>query len=618
MLACSLAAVWFASWVALGTRQLNREGSWGALDRFFLWFDLSLLYGVLAVLYGVALVFCTDLLSRVLQPLAARGRLLSPDQRQHAIGALRRGGASIPWVGGPLVLDAAPWNGLRSLLPESLDAGWILLLLGWALAEGCWQIWRRLPMADGALRRHAWLALPTCCLAASWMALWPGQPPPPRELLLSPLPPNADSQGTGGPPGLTLLVIDGADLDDMVLPLVEAGELPTFAKLMAEGTWGPLRSRQPTLSPVLWTSLATGKPLTDHGIRDFVFYHLPGVATPIHRFPRGSGLNHRLFPHLEELSLGFERPPYSRLQRRARPLWDIVGERHTVGVYRWLVTWPAEPVEGFLVAGGVYAGPGDWNPKAKSWLRRMRSRRDNPLESLSLYPPDAMDGMPPFVVERPSDEVLSAFAPQVPLDRRHKHFRLVARSLAEPTAWELPQLIERYRPHFVAASFYAVDAFQHRFGSAVRDGTPWASAVAESYRRTDRQLGRFIESLPPDHHLMVISDHGYDFQLDHHWQAPDGLFLGRGPAFEAARRIEGLGLLDIAPMVLHLLDFPLPEDMPGTTSGRFRRALSGPWRDSGDTLPTYERPTSNASPESLPAALTDEMKDELRSLGYLD
>ncbi len=607
--ACLLGGPWIAAWVAFGTVRLHQDAVWGWLDRVFLGTILGLVYTTTMVLFGLGVVAVTVLVER-LGPAGYRGGSMASRGRLAAI--------ALPLVACLTLPEMAPSGGLLQRLSPFAWTPWTSLGLAALIAVPmAWLYHPEAPRQAGSMigrRFHRVILVGTL---VPWVLLfsWPQAPHrAPQELLLGPLP---ESHST--PPPLVLLVIDGADLDDMILPMVEAGELPTFAALMDEGTWGPLRSQRPTLSPVLWTTLATGKGVEQHGIRDFVYFHLPGVGPPIHRFPQASGLNHRLFPRLEKLSMGFERPPYQRLQRRARALWNIINERFTVGVYRWLVTWPAEPLDGFVVAGGVYAGPGDWNPKAKAWLQRMRRQPGAGLEDLALYPADARQGLEAFPLRPPSAAALQAFAPTVPLDRRHKHFRLVARSLADPTAWELPRLIAKYRPHFVAANFYAVDSLQHRFGAAYRDGTPWGGAIAEGYRHSDRQLATFLASLPTEHHLLVISDHGYDFVLDHHWRAPDGVFFGRGPAFEAGRRVDGLGLLDIAPLVLTLLDFPLPEDMPGAVSGKLSLALAPAWRAeaaASQRLMTYERPV-DATAQTAPATLSDEMKDELRSLGYI-
>ena len=55
-----------------------------------------------------------------------------------------------------------------------------------------------------------------------------------------------------------ILGFDGCDLD-VIEPMVAAGELPNFKRAMAEGAFGRLRSEVPLLSPIIWTTIATGK-----------------------------------------------------------------------------------------------------------------------------------------------------------------------------------------------------------------------------------------------------------------------------------------------------------------------------------------------------------------------
>ena len=68
------------------------------------------------------------------------------------------------------------------------------------------------------------------------------------------------SRGTRGPVDRKVMIIgvDGLEWDVMG-PLIETGKLPTFARLMDEGAWGEIRSLDILESPVIWTSIATGK-----------------------------------------------------------------------------------------------------------------------------------------------------------------------------------------------------------------------------------------------------------------------------------------------------------------------------------------------------------------------
>jgi len=59
-------------------------------------------------------------------------------------------------------------------------------------------------------------------------------------------------------PRVLLIGWDAADWK-VIRPLLHAGEMPNLARLMASGVHGNLATIYPPLSPMLWTSIATGK-----------------------------------------------------------------------------------------------------------------------------------------------------------------------------------------------------------------------------------------------------------------------------------------------------------------------------------------------------------------------
>ena len=106
--------------------------------------------------------------------------------------------------------------------------------------------------------------------------------------------------------------------------LVGQGRLPNFKRLMSEGAFGPLRSQEPMLSPLLWTTIATGKWPTEHGVLDFM------IADPDD--PK-------------------KRVTVEGRNRQVEAIWDVVGRYGSkVGVVGWLATHPAEKVNGFAVS----------------------------------------------------------------------------------------------------------------------------------------------------------------------------------------------------------------------------------------------------------------------------
>ena len=67
---------------------------------------------------------------------------------------------------------------------------------------------------------------------------------------------------------LLLVGWDSADWK-IIHPLLDSGELPGLARLVESGTSGNLTTLEPQLSPMLWTSIATGKMAYHHGVPGF-------------------------------------------------------------------------------------------------------------------------------------------------------------------------------------------------------------------------------------------------------------------------------------------------------------------------------------------------------------
>lgn len=409
---------------------------------------------------------------------------------------------------------------------------------------------------------------------------------------------------------VVVLCIDGADLDDVILPMVKNGELPAFARMMEEGTWGPLATIEPTLSPIVWTTLATGRTPEDHGIFHFVNFRVPGLRQAVLRFPLHTGLNFRIFPLLEKIpGIAPLRRPYTSNMRRVPALWNMAGRFAAVGAYRWLITWPAETFEGFNYAASAVVT----NSENDLFLS------ENERPAGSLHPADALEGLQWTRRRQVEIAELEPYAGDgVRIDRRRKKVRFVDRRIRDPSLAILKHLIDRYEPRLTMASFYSVDGFQHIFSVDRLRGGPFSGAIEERYRFTDVHLGELMDFLGDDANLIVVSDHGFDFEHHHHTWAPAGIFFGWGPAFEADRNVESLSVYDIAPLVLRLLNLPLPEDMPGTLTGTYQDSLSRAFLGAQPELriATYGA-WAAASQTPQESSQDEEIKELLRDLGYI-
>jgi predicted AlkP superfamily phosphohydrolase/phosphomutase len=100
--------------------------------------------------------------------------------------------------------------------------------------------------------------------------------------------------------------------------------MPVMAELMRRGTYGCIETMEPTFSPVIWTTMATGKMPKDHGIEGFVYRVGPGEDGQ--RF-------------------------YTSGHRATKAFWNILSDySRTVDCLGWWMTYPAEKINGVMVA----------------------------------------------------------------------------------------------------------------------------------------------------------------------------------------------------------------------------------------------------------------------------
>lgn len=132
----------------------------------------------------------------------------------------------------------------------------------------------------------------------------------------------AACQRNAAPGRVIVLGLDGMDPQTVDLLMAE-GRMPNFAKLRTEGAYGRLMSSKPMLSPIIWTTIATGKTPDQHRIGHFVTVN-------------------------EQTG---EQLPVTSQMRKVKALWNILTDAgRTVDVVGWWATWPAETVKGTMVS----------------------------------------------------------------------------------------------------------------------------------------------------------------------------------------------------------------------------------------------------------------------------
>jgi predicted AlkP superfamily phosphohydrolase/phosphomutase len=402
-----------------------------------------------------------------------------------------------------------------------------------------------------------------------------------------------------------LIGVDAAEWD-VLGPLLDQGRAPAFASLRAQGASGSLRSLEPlTKSPIIWASIATGKVPEKHGISDFFV-------------KRNEKVREQARKDGEEM----EAPTTSNLWR-ARPIWDIVGSLgRKVGVVGWWTTWPAQPVNGFMISDYVQYDNGSW--PGKDSRRTYPAGLDSLVESLRRTP-ESVSWAEIFQFVAPFDTTKAT--------QRQKDLVADLKWIyaADVTFYRVAMhLYKTQHPDFMTVYFRGIDAASHRYWDIDIPGTfnpaltdaeyRWLKTLIPNYYVfTDRLVGSLMKEADPHTNVVICSDHGFmgggRGVMAHKL---DGVVFLKGPGVKKGVNISGATVLDVTPTVLTLFGLPPAQDMDGRpiedalTSGTMKRIA----RDS--RLKTYETAARKpGSDEPIASPVDEELRERLRSLGYI-
>ncbi len=405
-----------------------------------------------------------------------------------------------------------------------------------------------------------------------------------------------------------IIGLDGADWD-VLDPLIAKSALPNLAKLRSEGVWGRLRSDEPMLSPILWTSIATGRTADLHGVTWFMTDAPDGTKIPI-----------------------------SSRSRLVRALWNMASEKGvSVGVLGWWATWPVEPVNGFIVSDYVawhsFGVTGqELDVAGKTWPPELI----NDVKKAFVTPDKADEALLARMIHLPKER-LGFDAAAGPFGGPVQHLRQ-ALVTAEGYTDLGVKLVGKERPRFFAIYYEGTDATQHLFMEDAPPKLDWVSdadfaaykdVVAEYWKWQDALLGRLLAKRKPTTTVIVVSDHGFrtggerlkekEFSIETADQShmPDGIILIDGPQAKRGQRIDGASIYDVAPTVLHLLGLPVAQDLHGKV---LTAAIDDAYmtKHPVTTIATYETGPWDRGPDvAIDPKAGQRMEEMLRSLGYI-
>jgi len=342
---------------------------------------------------------------------------------------------------------------------------------------------------------------------------------------------------------------DAADWK-LIWPLIAKGHMPALKGLIERGVYGNMGTMDPPYSPMLWSSVATGKTPDKHGVHGFI----------------------EIMPNMKGIR------PVTVTSRKAKAIWNILhNQGYKSNIVGWWPSFPAEPINGVVVSDKfqkVKANPNEKTPFVKGTVHPESFTKE--IHDLRMFPWEITDAhILPFIskaaeIDQEKDKGLQSFA-KIMAENSSVH--AASTYVMREKEWD-----------FMAIYYDLIDHFCHafmKFHPPKQRPIPqnlfdiYKDAVVSAYRFQDMMLERTIALADKDTTIIVMSDHGFEsghkriLKMPKYPAAPAlehrqfGIFVAAGPNVKNNEKVFGLGLIDIAPTILHMFNLPIGKDMDG-------------------------------------------------------
>ncbi|MDU8885766.1 alkaline phosphatase family protein [Yeosuana sp. MJ-SS3] len=396
---------------------------------------------------------------------------------------------------------------------------------------------------------------------------------------------------------------DAADWK-LIWPLIAQGQMPALKKLMDRGVYGNMGTMNPPYSPMLWSSVATGKTPDKHGVHGFI----------------------EVMPNMKGIR------PVTVNSRKAKALWNILHhEGYKSNVVGWWPSFPAEPINGVVVSDKfqkVKVNPKEKSPILSGTIHPKSLTKD--LHDLRMFPYEITDA-----------HIFPFFPKAAEIDQENdKGLQSFAKIMAENTSVHAAStyVMREKEWDFMAIYYDLIDHFCHafmKFHPPKQKPIPqklfdiYKDGVVGAYRFQDMMLERTLELVDKDTTIIVLSDHGFEsghrriLKMPKYPAAPAlehrqfGIFVAAGPNIKKSEKVFGLGLIDIAPTILHMFNLPIGKDMDGKPALDIFKEINPPsyidsWEDVEGDFGEHQ-----STKEEDQLSDQDTMQ-QLIDLGYID
>jgi len=367
--------------------------------------------------------------------------------------------------------------------------------------------------------------------------------------------------GSAPKPRVIVMAVNGAEWD-ILRPLLIRGELPNLKHVIENGVYGKLRTISAPNCPKVFTTFFTSVPPDKNGITGFV---VDGQTA-------------------------------STNMLRSEPIWSILSKRGvTVGMANVPATFPAMPVNGYMISG---------------MLTRGKGCEDGILCAPKLSEVEGGDAVYPNALVPELESSVGDF--RIDCSRMPNEDELQGHEAKEVEAWldGVQKIREQQQKLFVymlknhPTDFTMFDQScedrtghwlypiqDYNVGYNAKVNSVRVDAFPDQYRAFDKVLGSILPFVDANTTLFIISDHGIkplrEFGDEHENHShgssipsttpviakhdfPDGddvpgAFIAMGPGIKKDYEFMGFAAsaYDIAPTILHIYGITPPPQMEG-------------------------------------------------------
>jgi predicted AlkP superfamily phosphohydrolase/phosphomutase len=320
----------------------------------------------------------------------------------------------------------------------------------------------------------------------------------------------------------------------------------------------------------------------------------------------------------------------SSFHLRTRTLWEILsGLNRKVGVVGWWASWPAYPVNGYLVTSHV-------------GLQGERLKIPDRKDFLSVvpdltYPSKLLDEI--RKIYYPKETVIPDFEKRFFKMRQCGCVGSTQERIALTFFWQdkffsdiSNYLLKNKDMDLFAVYFRGTDTMSHQFLGFSQgydlvqsecgkfpecDVKRLHDIIDNYYAFLDAEVGRILKEADRHTYIFVVTDHG-EFAIGRKgMHKNNGFIIAVGPGIRK-HNFQKASVLDVTPTILYVMGFPIAQDMDGTVL-----------KEGFDRNLMLERPVvyvdsydkiirAHAREVIVDEKLEQEQTEELKALGYIN